>query len=87
MKITTKLLLFAGLLCSACSAPGASMQPSDDSTTSEGGEAQVCGDGDAVGLEVGQCAPEFSLPNAQAELVSLSSFRGKVALVDISAIW
>jgi cytochrome oxidase Cu insertion factor (SCO1/SenC/PrrC family) len=50
-------------------------------------EAERCGPDADVGLEVGLCAPEFTLPNGQGELVSLSSFRGKVALIDISAVW
>lgn len=43
--------------------------------------------GSAVGIEEGACAPEFSLPDRDGALVALTDFRGKVALVDISAVW
>lgn len=46
-----------------------------------------CGDGSEVGLEVGMCAPEFMLPDTEGVVTTLSSFRGKVALVDIAALW
>ncbi len=48
-----------------------------------GGNAGGC----TVGVEEGDCAPDFSLPDRNGEPVTLSSFRGKVALVDISAVW
>ncbi|MBL0146448.1 MAG: TlpA family protein disulfide reductase [Chitinophagaceae bacterium] len=34
-----------------------------------------------------QMAPEISLPNANGNIVSLSSFKGKIVLVDFWAIW
>jgi peroxiredoxin len=36
---------------------------------------------------VGQVAPEISLPNAKDSVVNLSSFRGKVVLLDFWASW
>jgi len=39
------------------------------------------------GIEVGDCAPDFTLPDRYAQPFTLSSQRGKVALVDISAVW
>jgi cytochrome oxidase Cu insertion factor (SCO1/SenC/PrrC family) len=49
--------------------------------------AEVCGPGADIGLEVGQCAPDFTLPDAAGQPFTLSAQRGKVALVDISAVW
>jgi peroxiredoxin len=36
---------------------------------------------------VGQTAPEFSLPDPNGKMISLSSFRGKYVLVDFWASW
>jgi thiol-disulfide isomerase/thioredoxin len=36
---------------------------------------------------VGQVAPDISLPNAKDSVVNLSSFRGKVVLLDFWASW
>lgn len=56
--------------------------------TGPGTETQdPCGEGAEVGLEVGMCAPEFRLPDSEGVMTSLGSFRGKVALVDIAALW
>lgn len=41
----------------------------------------------STGLEVGMCAPDFSLLDRDSEPFTLRAQRGKVALVDISAIW
>lgn len=38
-------------------------------------------------VKVGEIAPEISLKNAKDSLISLSSFRGKVVLVDFWASW
>jgi cytochrome oxidase Cu insertion factor (SCO1/SenC/PrrC family) len=46
-----------------------------------------CGPDVETGLSVGDCAPDFSMPNRDGVEVTLYSQRGKVALVDISAIW
>ncbi len=46
-----------------------------------------CGPDAAVGLEVGDCAPDFTLPDRGGQAFTLSAQRGKVALVDISALW
>ena len=40
----------------------------------------------AQGLQ-GQTAPEFSLPDPNGKMISLSSFRGKYVLVDFWASW
>jgi thiol-disulfide isomerase/thioredoxin len=39
------------------------------------------------GLETGNTAPDIKLPDLKGELVALSSFRGKVVLVDFWATW
>ena len=38
-------------------------------------------------VAIGEIAPEFSLRNAKDKLVSLSSFRGKILLIDFWASW
>jgi peroxiredoxin len=38
-------------------------------------------------LKVGQQAPEISLPDAQGAIINLSSFKGKIVLVDFWASW
>jgi len=38
-------------------------------------------------VQVGQIAPDFTLPDADGNLVSLSSFRGKYVLLDFWASW
>lgn len=38
-------------------------------------------------LQQGQRAPEITLPNMQDSMISLSSFRGKVVLLDFWASW
>ena len=48
---------------------------------------EPCGAGAPVGLEIGLCAPDFELPDSEGTMVSLSSFRGNVVLVDIAALW
>jgi len=40
-----------------------------------------------IGLEVGQVAPEISLPNPDGKTIKLSSLRGKVVLIDFWASW
>lgn len=71
----TLLALFA-----ACSG---GPTPVDDSSS-----AATCPVGGSdVGIEEGDCAPEFALPDRDGETVALTDFRGKVALVDISAVW
>ena len=51
------------------------------------GEPRGCDEGAPEGIDVGMCAPEFNLPDSEGVMTRLSSFRGKVALVDISALW
>jgi len=41
----------------------------------------------AVGLEIGNLAPEINLPSPSGKNMSLSSMRGKVVLVDFWASW
>jgi peroxiredoxin len=50
---------------------------------------QAAGEVDAnmTALQVGQEAPDFSLPDATGKMVSLSSFKGKFVLVDFWASW
>lgn len=71
----------------ACSAPVA--EPGVDPSTSgdDSATAEPCGAGADIGLDVGQCAPDFTLPDSTGADFTLSDQRGKVALVDIAAIW
>ncbi len=71
------------LLLIACTAAPEDSAPADSAAV----DVEPCGDGAEVGLEVGQCAPDFTLPDQSGASFSLSSLRGKVALVDISAVW
>lgn len=41
----------------------------------------------ATAQQVGQASPEISLKNAKGETVALSSFKGKVVLLDFWASW
>lgn len=40
-----------------------------------------------IGLNVGDIAPDFTLPTPEGKPVSLASFRGKVLLIDFWAAW
>ena len=40
-----------------------------------------------VGIEIGDIAPEIKLPTPNGDSVALSSFRGKVVLIDFWASW
>ncbi len=75
------------LFLTALTACTGATDTADSGDTGAATETERCGPDAEVGLELGLCAPEFTLPNGAGELVSLSSFRGKVALVDISAVW
>jgi hypothetical protein len=44
-------------------------------------------EGAPVGIQLGMCAPDFSLPDGDGIPTRLSSFRGSGARVDISALW
>ena len=38
-------------------------------------------------VNVGEAAPEFSLPGANGDTIKLSSFRGKIVMIDFWASW
>ena len=40
-----------------------------------------------IGLEIGNLAPDIRLPNLKGKTVALSSFKGKVVLIDFWASW
>lgn len=42
---------------------------------------------EASALEVGDKAPEFSLPNVDGEMIGLSDFKGSVIMLDFFATW
>ena len=74
-------MVLAAVLAVGCGAPG-EPDPGGPSAPPSG-----CADGAPFGLEPGQCAPEFILPDGEGSEVALSSYRGSVALVDIAALW
>jgi len=78
MHIATFTLLTA---CAAESPQG------EASNSVDSGAEQACGPDAPTGLSVGECALDFTLPDSTGEAFTLSAQRGKVALVDISAIW
>lgn len=55
-----------------------------------GGLALAVGCGSSpceAGLEVGQCPPDFELPDHQGQSVSLSSLRGAPVVLEVAASW
>lgn len=73
------------LLSMACAGPA-----STEDTSGPGGDSadpEICGPQASFGLALGQCAPDFTMPDRADQPFTLSSLRGKVALVDISAVW
>jgi cytochrome oxidase Cu insertion factor (SCO1/SenC/PrrC family) len=74
-------------LAAACASSRATDKASSPDTDTASSSQEPCGPDADVGLEVGQCAPDFQLPDAAGRPFTLSSLRGKVALVDISAVW
>lgn len=68
----------------ACSAETPQGQDRD---SSDPNAEEPCGLNGPTGLAVGDCAPDFTLPDSTGEAFTLSAQRGKVALVDISALW
>ena len=41
----------------------------------------------SIGLEVGNIAPDIRLPNPKGDTVALSTFKGKLVLIDFWASW
>ncbi len=63
----------AGQLANAQDAPAISQIPADP--------------GAIIGLEVGQAAPEFTLPDLAGNPISLGDFRGRPVIVNFWATW
>ena len=82
-----RCMMMALLLATGCGDSLVDKPPSSEETGDPSDVATGCEDGAPVGLEVGMCAPEFTLPDSEGLMTSLSAFRGKVALVDIAALW
>ena len=40
-----------------------------------------------IGLDIGKTAPEIRLPDTKGKTIALSTFRGKVVLIDFWATW
>lgn len=79
------VILSSVLMVSCAGTTGEPTGPSDtaDAPTPEA----VCGVDAVYGLDVGECVLDFTLPDSTGLDFTLSHHRGKVALVDISAIW
>ena len=77
MRLSLSSLIFLA----ACAEPPAEAEPTPPPTP------EVCGPDADFGIRVGRCAPDFTLPDRTDTPFTLSSQRGKVALVDISAVW
>ncbi len=82
-----RLLWTMTLMALAACAPGSKEDETGGAVDTANAVDEVCGATADIGLEVGQCAPDFALPDRYGEVFTLSSMRGKVALVDISAVW
>ena len=78
-----KHLTFA-LLVAGCDEEATDTEPTD---TAASVTEDACGPDADFGLAIGQCALDFTLPDSTGQDFTLSDQRGKVALVDISAIW
>jgi hypothetical protein len=83
--MSTRITLLASVVTIGlgCANPSSMESTATSSDTTGVG----CGPDVETGLAVGDCAPDFSMPNRDGVEVTLYSQRGKVALVDISAIW
>jgi len=68
----------------ACAGPGELDDSSEASTTLADNTPVV----DCVeGIELGDCAPDFTLPDADGVDVSLSDYAGELILINCSAVW
>lgn len=85
--MNTRIAVLATCLATTVGCPQGGVVDPGDAAGTETGEDLVCDSNTPTGLGVGQCAPEFSMPNRDNVEFSLYAQRGKVALVDISAIW
>ncbi len=50
-------------------------------------ETTTTTDGKTKGYQIGQIAPEMSLPNVDGKMVKLSDLRGQLVLIDFWASW
>ena len=85
LRILTLSLCIAGSF--ACASTPSANESMGGGAGSDTEKALSCGPDAVTGVRVGACAPEFSLPDRNDVAFSLHAQRGKVALVDISAIW
>jgi len=81
MKITSRILVAVGILlsisCISCRHSGAK----------EPVKAAVNENTPSVGINIGDKAPELSLPGTDGKNITLSSLHGKMVLVDFWASW
>ena len=68
----------ASLAFSACAGPTASPEAKET-----GDESQAC----AEGFYEGDCAPDFTLPEASGDPLALSDHAGDVVVVASEAMW
>lgn len=85
------LLLVVLLLTNACKKEqGGNTVYDEKQTTSEAKEEQqteTAAPASGTGTNVGDVAPEISLPDPNGNIISLSSLRGKYVLIDFWASW
>ncbi len=77
----TIFLLFVIICLPACSGKGS------PESKPHLGEAGLVASEVTTGLEIGQRAPDITLPSTDGKDISLSSLRGKVVLIDFWASW
>jgi thiol-disulfide isomerase/thioredoxin len=81
IKIAESAFLLALLTLSGCT----NNHPAEKITT-DSKNARVASDV-SVGLEIGQRAPELAFSDPEGKIISLSSLKGKMVLIDFWASW
>ena len=72
-----------GALLAGCAGPVSLDSGNDEAVTAASSTDVDC----EVGIAVGDCAPDFTLPDADGANVSLSDFPDKLILINCSAEW
>jgi len=80
-------MLASGLAAGCAAKSDADVAGSADSGADQVQDLGETDDGCSIGVQVGQCAPDFQLVNAAGESVSLSDHVGAPALIVGTAAW